>query len=249
MLTAASLLPEGVSWVTYAQMCAIVMVGAYLQGIGGIGFAMFSAPIAGLFFPDMVPGPLLALGAVVSLMSAVREFPAIDWQVARWGIGGRFAGGAVATMIVAVLPPQPLSIAFALMLLVAIGLSMAGRILKPTRRNAALAGLASGVMGTITSAGAPPLAILTHGMEPRQMRATVGCILAVGGIVSLVMLSAVGRFGHAQIGLGAILFPWILLGFFLSGRIGQRISARSIRRVLLALMTLSALGILGRAAF
>ena len=243
-----SLWPHGLHWSGYAQMAAVVLVGACLQGIGGIGFAMFSAPIAGLFYPVMAPGPLLMLGLVVSVMSAVREFRSIDWVVARYGIGGRFVGGAIAAGALAVLAPQPMAIAFALMLLVAIGLSMAGWTLRPSRRNAALAGVASGVMGTITSAGAPPFAILTQGMKPPQIRATVGCILAVGSGTSLAMLAAVGRFNQADFQLSLMLLPWILLGFMLSGRVGTRISPLSIRRGLLSLMTLSALGILGRAA-
>jgi uncharacterized membrane protein YfcA len=243
-----ALWPQGLHGASYAQMATVVLIGACLQGIGGIGFAMFSAPIAGLFFPSMAPGPLLLLGLLVSLMSALREFRSIDWAVARYGIGGRFVGGALAAAALAVLAPRPLAIAFALMLLVAIGLSMAGWTLRPTRRNSALAGIASGVMGTITSAGAPPFAILTQGMQPPRLRATVGCILAVGSATSLGMLAAVGRFNHADLQLSFMLLPWILIGFLLSGKVGSRVSPMSIRRGLLSLMTLSALGILGRVA-
>jgi uncharacterized membrane protein YfcA len=249
MFAALPLLPDGLGASDYARMCAVVMIGACLQGIGGIGFAMFSAPIAGLFFPSMVPAPLLLLGGAVSLLSALREAANIDWPIAGHGIAGRLLGGGIATAILATLPPQPLAIAFALLLLVAIALSLAGWTMAPTRRNAVWAGVASGVMGTITSAGAPPFAILTQRMEAPQIRATVGCILAVGAAVSLLMLAIVGRFGLAQITLAVLLFPWVLLGFFLSGPVGRRISALHIRRILLLLMAMSALGILGRAAF
>jgi uncharacterized membrane protein YfcA len=134
------------------------------------------------------------------------------------------------------------------MLLAAIGLSVAGWRFAPSGWNSTWAGLASGVMGTITSAGAPPLALLTQDMPPPRIRATVGCILVVGGVTSLLMLSAVGRFGRPQIALSLLLFPWVVVGFVLSARIGPLISANVIRRLLLGMMTLSAMAILGRAA-
>jgi hypothetical protein len=78
-----ALAPQGIAGPDYLLMSGVVLVGALLQGVGGIGFAMFSAPLAGLFFPGLAPGPLLALGGAVSLMSASRcsaVSPAPPWR-------------------------------------------------------------------------------------------------------------------------------------------------------------------------
>jgi uncharacterized membrane protein YfcA len=241
-------LPESLSLASYAQMCALVLVAACLQGIGGIGFAMLCAPIAGLFFPEMAPASLLVLGGLVSLACALREPAHIDWTMARWGILGRCAGGAVAVGIFAIAPTRYLSAIYGFLLLVAVLLALRGWKIEASRRNTWLAGVISGVMGTITSAGAPPFAILTQRLEPPQIRATVGCILAVGATVSLILLGAAGRFGLAQFALAVALLPWLLVGFFLSSRVGQRIPARRIRQFLLALAAMGGLGILVKAA-
>ena len=58
---ALHLLPQHLSWALYLGMGAMVLVGACLQGVSGLGFAMFCAPIGALLFPELVPGPLLAL--------------------------------------------------------------------------------------------------------------------------------------------------------------------------------------------
>jgi hypothetical protein len=42
----AALLPPATTLPTYLLMGALVFIGACLQGVGGIGFAMFAAPIA-----------------------------------------------------------------------------------------------------------------------------------------------------------------------------------------------------------
>lgn len=245
----AAFLPDSVDLATYALMSALVLVAACLQGIGGIGFAMFAAPIAGLFFPAMAPAPLLLLGGSVSLLSVLREPVHIVRAIATYGIFGRFVGSGLAVAIVALAPLRMFTAVYGLVLLLAVVVTFRGWTIPPTRSNTWIAGVVSGVMGTITSAGAPPFAILTQRLDPPQIRATVGCILAVGSVVSLLMLAAAGHFGLPQLALGMSLLPWVGLGFLLSSRVGRRISAQSVRQLLLGIAGLGALGILVKAAF
>ena len=66
----------------YAAMALVVFGAALAQGVGGIGFAMFAAPVAAMFFPQLAPGPLLTLGGFISLLTALRERAFIDWSAA-----------------------------------------------------------------------------------------------------------------------------------------------------------------------
>ena len=232
MTELAALLPPATTLPTYLLMGALVFIGACLQGVGGIGFAMFAAPIAAWCFPALVPGPLLLLGGLVSVMAALREPAGIQWALTRQCIAGRCVGAALA---------------FGLSLLLAVALSSVGWVLVPTRRNAVLAGVASGLMGTITSAGAPPLGLLTQRLPPPAIRATVGCIIAIGSMVSLLLLAVAGHFSQAQALLGLALFPWVLAGFRVSSRLARTISVAGTRRLLLGLVAGSALAVLGKA--
>ncbi|WP_225863236.1 sulfite exporter TauE/SafE family protein [Ideonella benzenivorans] len=231
---------------TYLGMGLMVLVGACLQGIGGIGFAMFSAPVAALLFPQLVPGPLLALGCPLALMAALRERRATHWPAAGMALTGRVVGTALAAACVAWLPVRALSLLFALLILSGVGLSLIGWRVAPSRANITLAGLASGLMGTLTSAGAPPFAIAMQNLPPPVLRATLGWVFFVGSAVSLLTLAVMGHMSLAQLGLSIMLAPWMLAGFGLSGPLNRRLGGHSIRPFLLGFAALGAMGVLLR---
>ncbi|MCY1217537.1 hypothetical protein D9M72_294540 [compost metagenome] len=147
------------------------------------------------------------------------------------------------------LAPGPLGVLFSVSILAAVALSLLGWHLLPTSRNVAIAGTLSGFMGTITSAGAPPFALVMQHMAPAPMRATMGTILSGGAVLSLAMLTLAGRFGLPQLVLAAALAPFLLAGFALSNRLRGHVSPGVVRRLLLGLCAAGALGVLGRTAF
>lgn len=244
-----SLWPAGLDAAHYAGMALMVLIGACLQGVGGLGFAMFCAPLAALWFPELVPGPLIALACPLSLMAALREHAAIDWQAAGTGLAGRVLGTAGAALCLALLSAETLSLLFALLILLAVALSLRGWKVAASPRNVALAGVASGVMGTITSAGAPPFAIAMQHLRADRLRATLGCIFFAGSAVSLATLAAVGRMGLRELQLALLLGPWMLAGFGASGWLGRLLQHRSPRPLLLGLAAFGALGILAQHLF
>ena len=73
---------------------------------------------------------------------------------------GRLAGAALAAALLLCLSARMIGVVFALCVLAAVACSGAGWRLSASRRNVALAGIASGVMSTVTSAGGPPFAIV-----------------------------------------------------------------------------------------
>ncbi len=240
-------LPVGMTATRYLGMGAIVAIGAVLQGIGGLGFAMFAAPAAALFYPELAPAPLLVLGGVLSLLALVRERTSVDWGIAGSTLVGRITGTVLAAGVIAVLPQRPLAVLFGALVLAGVAASLAGHDFAPTRRNTALAGLASGLMGTITSAGAAPFVLVMQHLPPPRLRATVGCILAVGAAVSLALLAAVGRFGPAQLWLGLLLLPCMVAGFLLSSLLTRHIPGRQLRRLLLGLTAAGGVAIIVQA--
>ncbi|WP_458216044.1 sulfite exporter TauE/SafE family protein [Paracidovorax citrulli] len=231
-----------------AAMGALIFAGACLQGVGGIGFAMLAAPVAAIFYPQLVPGPLLAMGGCVSLLTAIRERDAIAWRLAGSAVAGRAVGGVAAVITIAWLQPRLLAVLFAVSILAAVGMSLLGWRVRTSNANLALAGTASGFLGTITSAGAPPFAIVMQHMAPAQMRATIGSILGAGSAMSIGMLALAGRFGAAELRLSAALAPFLVAGFLFSGRLRGRVSPAAVRRLLLGLCAAGAIAVLLREA-
>lgn len=241
---AAGLLPVGLAGTTYLGMGAMVFVGACLQGVSGLGFAMFSAPIAALLFPELVPGPLLALGCPLALMTGLREYHAIEWRTAGQAIAGRLLGTALAAVCLSLLSVKTLSLLFAVLILSGVALSLQGWQVAHSGRNTTLAGMASGLMGTITSAGAPPFAIAMQHLPANRLRGTLGAVFFIGAALSLAALTLVGRMDAHGLWLAGVLMPWMVAGFVLSGRIKFLMRQQSLRPMLLALATFGALGIL-----
>ncbi|MBW8468542.1 MAG: sulfite exporter TauE/SafE family protein [Thiobacillus sp.] len=241
---ATGLLPAGLAGVTYLGMGAMVLIGACLQGVSGLGFAMFCAPIAALLFPELVPGPLLALSCPLALMTGLREFHAIEWRTAGQAIAGRVLGTGLAAVCMAMLPVQTLSLMFAALILTGVVLSLKGWRVAHSGRNTTLAGMASGLMGTITSAGAPPFAIAMQHLPANRLRGTLGAVFFIGAALSLVALAMVGRMGVPELWLSGLLMPWMVAGFVISGRIKFLMRQQSLRPMLLGLAAFGALGIL-----
>lgn len=229
-------------WV-YGQMALLICFAAFMQGLGGVGFAMFAAPIAALFFPQMVPGVLLTLGGFVSLLTALRERPDVMWQPVRQALLGRAAGAILAVYALAELSQKAISLLFAALILMAVILSVAGLRIATTARNITIAGVISGVMGTLTSVGSPPLALAMQHTPPPNLRATMGAILFFGATFSLILLAFTGHYTLRDFLLSAILLPFMLLGFALSSRAHKRVGPALVRRLLLAFCATSALGL------
>ena len=219
---------------------AAVFVGALIQGMGGIGFAMFAAPVVALLRPDLVPAPMIVIGGSVSLLAAVREAPHIDWKGAAIAVGGRVPGAVLAGLLIGLAPRSTFAIAFALLILVAVALSMTGWRVRATPMSLAVAGFGSGVMGTITSVGAPPIGIAMQNVDPPRLRATVGAFLFAGALVSLAVLAWAGRFGAHEFMLGLQLLVPMALGFWISSALMHRVHARIVRHIVLGVSALSA---------
>lgn len=226
---------------TYLIAAVIVLFSAVLQGAGGIGFDMFAAPVIALFRPELVPGPMLLLGGLLALFSAVREFGEIAWGVLAFTLLGRVPAAFIAGAAISVIPVRWLSVVFALIILMGVAMSFFGWRVVPRGRNFALAGLMSGLMGTITSVGAPPLAIVFQDFTGAQLRATVGAYLIVGASASIVALRVIDRFGPADLWLSLGLVPPLIGGFALSNLVVPHIDRRTMRIWILGMAGAAAL--------
>ena len=225
---------------------AIVATGAALQASVGIGFGVLSAPLLAILAPELVPGPVLLLGLLLAAMTTTREFRSVHMGELGLAISGRIVGTLAAGAVLVALPLSVVGSLFAVMILAAIALSMTRWRLLPTPRNLLAAGLASGFMGTITSVGAPPMALVYQNMPGPKVRATMGAFLMLGAAFSLVMLAVVGRFTMAEVVSTAWLVPPVLLGFWLSRYLVRHVdkSKRGIKPAVLAVSAIAAVMLL-----
>jgi uncharacterized membrane protein YfcA len=204
-----------------AAVAALLLTAAaaFVQAGLGVGFGLVAAPLLALLDPALAPAPVIWLGATVAALSAWRERARIAWGEVGTGLIGRFAGVAAATGALALLPDRDaFATLFGALTLAAVALSASGWRVAFTR--ARLVGMAtlSGLMGTITSIGAPPMAILYAERPPGAARPTLQAFFAIGAASSLVALHASGWADWRDPARAAVLAPGMLAGVALARR-------------------------------
>lgn len=230
-------------------MIALVAVtlGSAVQASVGLGLGLIAAPVLLLLYPPFVPGPLMASAIVMVVLVAHRDRTHIDFAGLRYGLAGRVAGTLAAGIFLAVASAQLFDLAFGVLVLLAAALSAAGLRVSPGPRNNAIAGALSGLMGTISAIGGPPLALLYQGEGAARLRGTLSGFFILGGFFTLLVLAGVGRFGGQEFMLAALLTPATVLGFLISLPLRNRVSEAAVRPLVIGLSMACGVAVLWRA--
>jgi uncharacterized membrane protein YfcA len=156
-------------------------------------------------------------------------------------------GTLAAALVWVTLPPENFDFLFAGLVLFGVALSLSNLQIEPNPTTASSAGALSGFMGTLSSIGGPPMALLYQRASGPRIRGTLSGHFVIGAVVSLVALAAVGRYGRAELILTAWLVPAVLAGFAASGWIRESVDRAGARPFVLGLSVLAAISILFRA--
>lgn len=229
-----------------AIVFAIVFFAAAVQAGLGMGFGLLAAPLLALVNPELVPAPSLILGFLTAGWGVVREWDNISWHEVGIGIAGRAVGVGVAAVILAnVVDRETFMLMFGLMIAIAVGLSASGWHVPFSRRSIGLMGSVSGLMGTITSVGSPPMALVYQGHPAKNARPTMAAFFMIGCALSLVGLVLTGWAGWRDMLLAILMLPPMLAGLaavqFLRGRLDAHF-----RLLLLAISGLAAVVLIVR---
>lgn len=227
----------------------LVALGATLQGSIGFGLAVVAAPLMLLIDPVWVPGPLLLAAMLLVVLVAFREREHIIARDVALGTAGRVLGTIPAALAIEALPAHVYDLAFAVIVLFGVVLSASGVHIARTRLNVVVAGMLSGVAGTISSIGGPPMALVYQHERGPSVRGTMSSIFVMGSLIAIAGLWWAGRFGLVELVLGVILMPAVMLGFAVSRYTAVWLDRRHIRPAILTVSAVSALVILARALY
>ncbi|MGW0159873.1 sulfite exporter TauE/SafE family protein [Mycobacterium sp. NPDC003323] len=193
-----------------------VMLASCLQGSIGFGMGMLAAPVVAVIDPGLVPGTLIMLATLLTLLVVLRERTAIDLRGAGWALLGRVPGTVAGAVLLTAIPERALAILIAAVVLCGVAVTSLGWIPEPRRRNLVLAGATSGVLGTATSIGGPPMALVWQRSTGAQLRATMSSFFLIGSILSVAMLAVTGSVDRHTVQMFAVLIPATMLGYVLS---------------------------------
>lgn len=216
-----------------------VLVGSAVQGSIGLGLGLIAAPVVSLLDPALIPGTVLITTALLPALTLTAEWRHVDLRGVSWALAGRFVGTIGGVWVVAVLTPQALGGLVGLIVLVAVALTVSTVRVRPTRVTLSVAGLISGVAGTATSIGGPPVALVyQHDPGPR-VRSTLSAYFVVGVFVSLGALAIGGQLEQRDVVTGLTLLPFVVVGFLLARPLRRAVDGHRLRAALLIVVTVS----------
>src|SRR3546814_6152513 len=103
--------------VGFAVMAIAVLFASCLQGSIGFGMGMLAAPVVAIVDPGLVPGTLIMLATLLTLMVVIKERGAIDVSGAGWALLGRVPGTIAGALLLAAIPENTLAILIAVVVL------------------------------------------------------------------------------------------------------------------------------------
>jgi uncharacterized membrane protein YfcA len=135
---------------------------------------------------------------------------------------------------------------FGTLVLIGVAMSLSDLKLEPTRSVVFVAGMLSGIMGTIASIGGPPMALVYQHASGSRLRATLSAFFWLGTVLSLVALRVVGRFGAEEVRLTLIILPGLLVGTMVSRWTSQFVDRGYTRAVVLTVAGLAGSAVIVR---
>ena len=230
----------------YCTIAGAVLLASALQSSIGFGIGLLAAPIVALIEPGLIPGTLIMIAMVVTLIVVIREREDIDLHGTGWALVGRVPGTIAGALLLAMLPHRALAILLAGVVLVGIALTSLGWIPAQRRRNVVLAGAASGVMGTATAIGGPPMALVWQRNSGARLRGTMSGFFLVGSAMSLCALAATGAIHSRTMWGFAVFIPAAVLGYLISRPMNKLLDPKRLRWLAIGVSTLGAVVLIGR---
>jgi len=230
-----------------AAALALVFAGSVVQGTIGFGLAVVAAPILLLLDPVFVPGPMLLAAMLLVILVALHERRDVIGQDIALATFGRAVGTVPAAYAIGTLPPDAYEMLFAALVTLTVVLSVSGWNIRRTPANVFVASIVSGIAGTLSSIGGPPMALVYQHEAGPKIRGTLSAIFTIGTVVSISGLWWAGRFGAVELTLGILMMPAVVAGFWLSRYTAGRLDRAHTRPAVLAISIVSALAIVLRA--
>ncbi len=236
----------GISYGVLAALALALVVGALVQSTVGLGVGLVAAPVTTLLAPELMPGFMLWLTLLLPVGTLLEGRREVDVRGLAWALPARVPGTVLGAVLVATLEQSALGLAIGVVVLLAVATTASS--LRVPLRPATLvgAGLLSGVTGTVSSIGGPPMALLYQRQPVATIRQTLAVYFFVGAALSLTALGVGGGLDWRQAALAALLSPALVVGLLLAPRLRRRLAPDQVRRAVLVVCAVSAVALVVR---
>lgn len=219
--------------------CVIIVMGAFVQTAIGFGLAVIAAPILYFIDPYYVPAPITVCALVLSVLNVYSYRGQVSFRGLGNAIIGRIPGSFLGGAMLLWIDKNWLALWIGLSVLGAVGVSLTSLRWQPTPGRMMFAGFMSGFMGTSSSIGGPPMALLWQHQEVNLIRANLAAFFTISCLMSLAVLTPLGQFGSRQIMLALPLLPATGIGFYLARHSMRRVPHQKLRIASLSLCSVA----------
>ncbi|MGI2101641.1 sulfite exporter TauE/SafE family protein [Shewanella oncorhynchi] len=226
---------------TLALASLVVFLGALTQSLIGFGLAVVASPLLYIVDPQLVPGPVIAMGFTISLLTLFRERGHLEFNGLQYALIGRVPGGFIGASLLLFAPQPILGLSIAAIVAVAVILSLYKFSLPVNKKTLFGAGVVSGIFGNIAAIGGPPMAILLSGKDASQFRAALSAFFIFSSTIAMVILAITGLLELKHLWLSLMLLPSVLLGYLVAGRLVGSVDKDKTKMATLVLCSISAL--------
>ncbi len=231
-----------------ATLLLAAAAGGAVQSALGFGAAVMTVPALAVVAPELLPvASLFAMLPLITTM-AWQGRGQVDRRAAVRMLVARVPGVAIGSWIVLQLDTRAITVLVAAILLLAVASMAQGWTVPITPRNQALAGFTSGVTGTSTGLGGPPVALLYRTVAGPSMRATLAVVFLGGVLLSLSSLAGLGEVSARHANVGLSMGAATVLGLVAARPLVARLEDRALRRGVLAWAAIGAVVAAVRAA-
>lgn len=229
----------------YVFLAVTILFASTLQASIGFGMGMLAAPIIALIDSSLLPATIIMMATLVTLLVAFRERAALDLHGTSWAIGGRIPGTIAGALLVAYLPERILALVLAGTVLIGVAFASTGWAPRMTPRTMFTAGAASGLMGTATAIGGPPMALVWRGAEGPRLRGNMSAFFLFGSVFSIIALTFAGAVHEHAIKTCLLFLPAVLGGYVLSRLTDSFLDRVILGRIALGVSTFGAILLIG----
>lgn len=239
---------------TLALVIAFVLLAAVCQAATGFGFALVAVPLLSLVLDVKVAVAVcIVLGPTSGILSIAELWRLVRWRTVVVLVLGSAIGAPLGAAILVRSTSTQLRVGVALIMLVSVGLTLAG--LKPPRPRfpsvvSLCVGAISGILRSATSMGGPPVALylLGLGYKPRAFVATNAAYFLLGSVVSISALATAGQLTREVLTLVALCIPALFVGSWCGRWLRIRTPERTFRLLVLGVLVGAAIAVIAPVA-
>lgn len=217
-------------------LCAVILIfGCAIQTAVGFGMAVIAAPLIMLLQPQWVPFVLTFTALTLSVMNAWHQRAHLQFSMVLPAAISRIPGTVVGAWFLVSISLAWLHLVVAICVLLGVLVSLINIRFEATATRMSIAGFFSGFMGTTTSIGGPPMALVLQHADPKTVRANLGFYFAYACVISMISYAITGLLTWSVMLTCVSFFPSAVLGFALGKRLHGKVEGEHFRFVILFL--------------